>query len=249
LTIVRLGEAKMSAISEKVQVARQDIYRVTAELQKIGLVEKVIAAPIRYRATPICEAVPILLRRIHKERTESEEKAIKLMERYKEIHETARPLDEPRFVFIPEKETLEHNILRSIENAQMSIDTICSWMTCTQALLDLSLSYRHALENGVKMRWISNKPKAKKPELKNLQVFLKNPFFKLRFVGARPVEKFGIFDKNEVYIAAYPQRSYVESPCLWSNNASLIELAQHYFDALWSEATQAKLYLTSKTFE
>jgi len=33
-------------------VARQDVYRVLLELQKLGIVEKIIATPNRFRALP-----------------------------------------------------------------------------------------------------------------------------------------------------------------------------------------------------
>jgi sugar-specific transcriptional regulator TrmB len=87
LAIVRLKEAKIREISKSVKVARQDIYRVVAELQELGLVEKVIATPCRYEAVPIRQAAFILLKRIQDDDVESQEKAMTLIERHKKQHE------------------------------------------------------------------------------------------------------------------------------------------------------------------
>ena len=242
LALVNLTEAKMSSLSKEVRVARQDIYRVTDELLKIGLIEKVIASPIRYRAIPMREAVPILLQRIHKERAESQEKAIKLLDRYEEKRERARPIEKAQqFILIPEKEALLRRLSKSTENAQKCIDIVSSWLICAQALFELSSKYQQALKKKTKMRWITDKPEGKQSELNALKVFTENPLFELRYVFEPHIQRLGIFDKKEVYVASFPKSGFVASPALWSNASSLITLSQHYFDTLWNQATKLNI--------
>ena len=81
LTLNKLEEAKTK--SETAKVARQEIYRVMNKLQNLCLVEKVIAKPVRYKAVPMQEAVPHLLKRIHEKRLESHNKAMQLIERHR----------------------------------------------------------------------------------------------------------------------------------------------------------------------
>ena len=47
LAVIEIGTAEISEISKVSGVARQAIYPKVAELQKIGLIEKVIAKPVK----------------------------------------------------------------------------------------------------------------------------------------------------------------------------------------------------------
>jgi hypothetical protein len=143
-----------------------------------------------------------------------------------------------QFVLIPKREALLRKLTRSIENAQRTLDRICSWTVCVQALSDLSSKYQQALKKGVKIRYITNKEKAKESELKTLRVLLENPLFELRYVLVPPIQRLDIFDGKEVYVASFPKSGYVASPALWSNTASLIALSQHYFNTLWNQANK-----------
>ena len=53
LTLTKLDNATIKAISKNSNLARQDIYRIIPSLQKLGLVEKIIDKPTKYKATPI----------------------------------------------------------------------------------------------------------------------------------------------------------------------------------------------------
>jgi len=104
LTLVKLGKATIKTISKTAEVARQDIYRVTSELHKLGLVEKVIAAPNEFKAIPLTEGISILLQRMHEERAESHKKIKKLMRRYRDKNVTATPFEaEPNSFWFPKK--------------------------------------------------------------------------------------------------------------------------------------------------
>jgi sugar-specific transcriptional regulator TrmB len=53
LTVLKKAEAKK--IARVSCIARQDIYRIMPELERIGLVEKLIATPVLYGAIPLYE--------------------------------------------------------------------------------------------------------------------------------------------------------------------------------------------------
>ena len=239
LALTMLGEAKIREIYKTAQVARQEIYRITTELQNLGLIEKIVTSPVKFRAIPIQEAVSILLQRIHQERIESKKKAMKLIERRKHAHKTAKlPEGETQFVLIPENEAVSHRLKRAIEDTKRSIDIICSRKSCVQSLFDLSPVLQKALKRSVKIRLITDEPLNPKSLPENLQVLADNPLFKLRSVHFNPAEKFVIYDRKKAIIASHPKRGYTESPALWTNATPLIELAQQYFDVLWNKAAK-----------
>ena len=243
LALVTAGEAKMSAISKLVKVARQDIYRITDELQKMGLVERVIDTPCRYSATAVEVGINILLQRIHNERIESQEKAMNLLERHKYLHKTATlpafPSERRQFVLIPQKEALSRRLKSSIDATHRSIDVVCSWTLCVKALFDFSSNFQKALERGVRIRYITSKPLDQEEGQKTIQVLLENPLLELRVSCRDLLERFRIYDGKEIYLPSNPKSGYLESPNLWSNAAVLLELAQNYFDMLWNKAERA----------
>jgi sugar-specific transcriptional regulator TrmB len=61
LAIAILEKATVKTISKTAKIARQEIYRVTSELQEKGLIEKIIATPVEYRAIPVHDAINVLL--------------------------------------------------------------------------------------------------------------------------------------------------------------------------------------------
>ena len=61
LALTNLGRANTKSLAKNSNVARQDIYRITAELQELGIIEKIIAIPNEYRVTSLQDGIKILL--------------------------------------------------------------------------------------------------------------------------------------------------------------------------------------------
>lgn len=57
VTLLKLGDvgAEVRKIASASAIARQDVYRILPALQKMGLVEKVVAIPTIYRPIPLEE--------------------------------------------------------------------------------------------------------------------------------------------------------------------------------------------------
>ena len=67
LAIARLKLATVGQISKVSKVRREDVYRILPKLEKMGLVEKLMGKPSKIRATPVKEALSILIK--HEEDT------------------------------------------------------------------------------------------------------------------------------------------------------------------------------------
>jgi sugar-specific transcriptional regulator TrmB len=247
LALTRLGEAKILTISKKTQIARQDLYRVMAELENRCLIERVLATPVRFKAAPIQEAVALLLQRMHKQASEARNEAIGFIKRHRHrVRSVTAQEKEIKFVLIPEKEAISRRLKRSIEDAQRSIDIVCPRKTCLQALFDLAPALRKALERNVKVRWIIDKALAEDTRPYTLETFLDNSLFKLRNIADDLTQTFSIYDNKIILVASYPNLDYVQSPALWTNAEPMVELAQHYFDTLWSKAEKDGQRLAEK---
>jgi sugar-specific transcriptional regulator TrmB len=53
MTLLGFEETDGRTISAKAKIPRQEVYRTLDELEKKGLVEKVISSPYKFKATPL----------------------------------------------------------------------------------------------------------------------------------------------------------------------------------------------------
>jgi len=83
LSLVNGTTVTAKKIANNAEVARQDVYRIVAELESLSLIEKVISIPTKYRAVSMEDAVDILLGRKQKESLELMLKAAQLNNRFK----------------------------------------------------------------------------------------------------------------------------------------------------------------------
>ena len=114
LALCHFGVLDAKTVSKYSGVPRQDVYRVTADLEGLGLIEKVISSPTSFNAIPVDKGSSILLRRRKEETGMLESKTRVLFENFKtnnkEMHVT-----KPEFVFVPGKEAYAERAKKLIE--------------------------------------------------------------------------------------------------------------------------------------
>lgn len=243
LALVTLGKANARTLWKSSKVARQDIYRILTELQGIGLLEKIIGTPTEFKAVPIEDAVSILVERKTKEVLNLHKNANRLVQKFKEKCLKMIPDEEKsQYILIPEREPLTLRLKKAIENTQRTVDTVTSLEACAKALFVFAEELKKALRKGVKVRWIVDKPKDINscPDFPSAQVLIKNPNFKLRTVPNLPNVRLGIYDKREACMALFPKLAGLESPALWSNNTSFVEIVDNFFETTWKTAEEYK---------
>lgn len=236
LALAKLGKADAKTISKASNVARQDIYRVLPALQKLGLVEKIIAHPTMYKATSTKEGLSILLQNRKKEYAEIQKKTTSLINNFHTNNAKINLQDENTQFIITSQATLFLKMHKRLhQKAQMSIDVIIPLIFDGAAKFIEGWSHpKEAIRRGVKIRLITQKTENKLTP-RELQALEKNPLFELKY-SATPIP-FGmhIFDNKELTIAT----SKSVLPSLWSNNHNVVNIAKSYFDALWSKAKKA----------
>jgi sugar-specific transcriptional regulator TrmB len=103
LALVESGPLITAEISKISNIARPDVYSNLSKLQLLGLVEKLIETPVKYRAIPVNEGLSLLLRT----KTEQYEKLKAETRVLLETTKTQKPnnkdkkADNPQFVLIP----------------------------------------------------------------------------------------------------------------------------------------------------
>lgn len=240
MTLINTGNLSAKQASKYANVARQDIYRILTELQKIGLVEKIITTPTKFSAVPLQESISILMERRNKATVELEAKTRELIQRVSSKEKTPVLEENENFVLIPERERLINRLKKAISTAQNSIGVIISGSVLPQVLFVFSNEIKKAMTNGVEIRYIVNKPENMDSWKEIVSDFTKNPRFKLRFLSNAPETRCGIFDKREVFIATSPLLGAFQSPVLWSSNSSLINAIQDHFETKWKAAIETE---------
>lgn len=235
LALYQTGTSEAATISKATKVARSDVYRTMYKLQQLGLLEKEITNPIRFRPIPIETGIAILLERKAKKYNELKSKTNSLLLTLKKKTICEKPFQgESKFVLIPSKEVLIQRLRKAIGNTQTSIDVSTSSKRFIFACYRLAESLEKAWSRGVKGRVIIEE--TEEPFLEVAKAAWKNPSAKIRYVPTIPKTVMAMYDKKEVFIYVKPKAGLESSPALWSNNPSLLAMAEECFETLWKTA-------------
>jgi sugar-specific transcriptional regulator TrmB len=236
LALVKSGPSKITGISNISKVARPEIYRNLSKLQKLGLVERIIETPLKYRAVPINEGISLLLQTKTRQYEKVRSEAKILLSTVKMEKPKKKQIEPPQFVLIPKRTVIER-IRTAIENAQLSIDLVLSWKRFSQGIAGVfAESIETAWAKNVKIRFIIESPPESKTEKQLIQFCREKPSTQVRFISHYPKATFGIYDKKEIYLIAKSKTGLPGSPALCSNNQRLTSAMEDYFEILWLTA-------------
>jgi len=230
LTCIRFERANARTIWKNSGVSRQDIYRVLAELQRKGLIEKIIAAPTEYRALPLKDGLIVLLKRKAQEYSMVEEKIRELLDRFKKDPEKKATSNEPDFIWTERGDASGHRLHKLIENTQTRIDLIDHWASFQRGFARCAELFMEISRRGVKLRFLIEKPENPKLMPKQIQTLKKKGALQIRFTYTRPPNTLTLADGKEVFFTTISTDDTAESPNLWSNNPCLLAILQEYFE-------------------
>jgi sugar-specific transcriptional regulator TrmB len=243
LALLRLAtDNKGTTIAKFADVPRQDVYRLLAELQQIGIVQKTLARPATFRCVPPEETVSILLERRISDFSQLKKEADKFVKNIKLTSpEQLPPPENDQFILISEREALTCKAREAIENLKESLNDITPFNELVPWLTVLSKSVEGALSRGVKISWITEEPADSSSLSKFLQTHSEYRNFDIRFVSTPLRVKIGIFDGKEVILGINTSSGFALSPALWSNNPSFATMAECYFECCWKRGRDPKM--------
>jgi sugar-specific transcriptional regulator TrmB len=233
LALAKLGKANVKAIAKASNVARQDIYRIMPKLQKLGLSEKIVNKPTMYKATPINEALSILLQNRKNQYSELQKKSTSLINNFnaKNAKITLKE-EETQFIITSEITRFLKIHKNQAQKAQESIDIMVPVMSVPSKLSEEWPYFDRSLKRGVKIPLLAQKPMEEIPAIE-WQALAKSPFFELKYSAITIPFGMFIFDDKEVTL----QVSEDILPSLWSNNPNVVKLANTYFNEMWNKNT------------
>ncbi|MCL5877987.1 MAG: hypothetical protein M1540_09275 [Candidatus Bathyarchaeota archaeon] len=229
LTIARLEKAEVKTISKLSNIARQDIYRIMPTLEKLGLVEEIIATPKLYKAIPLNEGTTKLFQKRTEEHTKLKSSIKQLTEKPEKNPEAEIQSSESEFVITYERKRLITKLERSYSEASK-----CEVMLPGNAINFMIHNFYEcislALSRGTKIRVISKKTDMSSVTARKFANLKANPNFKIKFADSEFDFGLVIYDDKELNIAI----SDKELPSLQTNNPQIIKLGQMTFENEWN---------------
>ena len=235
LAVLKAGGAKAKIVAELAQVERQEVYNLIEDLKLAGLVEQNLTVPTSYTATPIAEAMKLLLEQKTEQLITLTKNAKQLADKLNQPQNPAPTTTQPCFGTIIDGYRGK-KYLKAIQETQQSIDMVSSWTRFKQQSFRFENQFRAALKNGVELRFAIEKPlnhqlpkwvKASQEKYDNFNIKTQpNPL----------AASISIFDQNKAAIAFTANASLSKGPDLWTTNPALIALCQAYFERAWKQS-------------
>jgi sugar-specific transcriptional regulator TrmB len=238
LSLVQKGTSTAKQISKFSGVNRQEIYRIMPKLQKLGLAEKVLALPTRWKTIPIEDGLSILLELKKKELSELQKKATKIINFQNENNEKTELEEEQQFGIISPKEVVRRWIPRRLEDTQVSNDVITELKTFNKIMYFNGDCFRKVLNRGVKLRFIIYKSENEKlvPKIDLKLNDMSN--MKIKYLRGNPPSILVIQD-NKTAILNTVSNSPNPSPSFVTSNPVLLGIFRNYFETSWKRAKNA----------
>jgi sugar-specific transcriptional regulator TrmB len=235
LALTCLGTSSARLLSDKSNVARPDVYRVLPILQRMGLVEKELTLPAIYKATPAEEALNILMKQRMGELGQLQTTMKKFVKDLEKNQENICEEKANNFVLFPGDAAFMNRSRETSEKVKKTMETVMPINRVLQAVEFYEETIKRARRRGVAVRLVSENVENEKLLLK-----LKQTYSETRFVNKKLLVGFTIYDKKELIMLSSPRLPFPKGGGLWSNNSSLVELSQHYFETLWSGCKKTK---------
>jgi sugar-specific transcriptional regulator TrmB len=237
LTLTRYIDTTARDLHKATDIARQDVYQILFELEELGLVERILTRPLRFKATSTRNAFTILSRLQESKNSELRKKALTLFER-PEKREEQEPIPYEPFFELRNLYLDDPRVEAAICNAKVKIrllDKNMHWPVF-HSFID---EWTHALEKGIKVEVLNEFDTSRQIKPKFMDD-LRGTDFQIKYAKILPAGACLIFDNKEVatWESIEPKQHGESAPpkALWSNHHGLIEIATNYFDLFWKNA-------------
>lgn len=244
LSLAKLGTSTGRTTAKDAKVAPQDVYRVLAELQEAGLVEKIIAKPNKYCPMPINQGFAMLIKR-RKNQTKQLERSVKTVSKmFQPAIKGAQKTEEGDFVLIGKREPLENRAHQMVETAHANIDLmneINDGMIGHDSLYALEAKF---LNRGGRIRDILSKAT---PTFHLTKTFCslqqRYPEFQARYLDFPAPAILMIKDGKEALVSTKAKTKTLMQPFLWTNNLVLVQIIQQWYNQVWEKSSQENIIM------
>ena len=252
IAVDQLGFASVSQVSKASKVRREDVYRIMPKLEKMGLIEKILGTPMKIRATPVEEALSLLIKR---EQDAFNKKVSVLMSKKDAFlkHFTAykkKPSsdeEKPHFALISKREGIINREMNMIENAEREIDL--AGYEFYKLFTNYDELLKKALMKGVKVRIVLDISEHNYSIQGIIEEYTSSgASFDLKYTD-QPSSQYMIVDYKQALVATSTEPHIGENHHLWTDDNNLVELMQQNFEGIWHASVNQKAIETNAVAE
>ncbi len=232
LALLELGTTSVKEVAKFSNVARPDTYRALSDLQELGMVEKIVMFPTKYKPLPIADTVNMLMLRRNKETLQLGKRGNALIELLREKNLNTKYSEESQLTLILGGNAITTKLQKIMENSKEQICVLCPKKNFLQCEQSISETIQETLSRKV-IFLLKTEDFAGALEAKEIRNLRKSPSFQIKYLHSPPSLCFAIFDRKEIIIlTTTPKLEYSQLSAIWSNSSCLIELALSYFEHL-----------------
>jgi sugar-specific transcriptional regulator TrmB len=236
LAILKLEKTAVGQVAKFSKVRREDVYRILPSLEKMGLIERLLGKPTEIRATPISDALNLLLT---EEKSKSDERLTGMKSSVKRLSlkDWTQPLpgEESIYILIAEKKAILAKTSELIRNTRKEVALIADKGRIIPILSQFSEECRQAIKKGSQIRLLFEGDNPDGLLKEKVQKLIDGASVHIKF-HREPLNHFIMSDDKEALITASKESGLGESPSLWTNNSNLIGVLRTSFESDWKKA-------------
>jgi sugar-specific transcriptional regulator TrmB len=233
LTLLLLGKANAKQIWKSSGVSREEVYRKLGELEKIGFVETILTKPTRYTSLSIKKVIDILLHKKAEEISNLQNESEILLNQIEKEGKRITKSIKYETVIVPKKHAHIEKARQELLKLEKSLDCVLSWEKCVGWFSTHNQIFQELLRKKIRIRWVVESDHDSK-FFEELEKLPNNYLFDLKYTNKSPESCLGIYDGKVLLLDTSATSGFIQTPMLWSNNPSLVVLAQSYFDLMWN---------------
>jgi len=248
--LLKLGVAPVIRISQLSKVRREEVYRALAELERHGMVERIMGKPLKFRALPLEQTLPALL---EQRRQETEWTLSKLETKKKNLIETVKTLKEEAVL----EEKAEIGFV-SITDGNHALQKIADMIRRTReqllvalSIYDLKYGYlthadalRHIIQEGASVKILTEIKETDALALKILDEIMKlEGKVEIRHINNLP-SQITVIDNKEAIIGSFVFPPTDRHVSLWTDDPYFVKTITRFFYDSWDVSVGVKSVLT-----
>jgi len=240
VALTQLRIAPVSKIAQLSKIRREEIYRMMPKLEKLGLVEKALGKPIKYRSIPPKRALSILLEheqeKANKKIAELTQMQKRLFEQLKSVEVDKEVEEEPRFVLISDRDQALRKIVEVLQKAKKEFSIVSSDYDFRFGYAYIADVFRKVLGNGVKARIVLEVNEIDAMTMKMLsEVEVFKDVAEVKHAGNLTSHMI-IVDNTEILVGTFLRPTEEKHFDLWTDSPAYVDAMKMFFDRIWQDS-------------
>jgi sugar-specific transcriptional regulator TrmB len=236
LAILQLERTSVGQISKFSKVRREEVYRVLPALEKMGLVERLLGKPAEIQATPISDALTLL---VDEEKSKSDARLSGMRRRVKMLSvknwKQTLPGEESIYILVSERKAILAKTSELIGNSRKEVAIVADKGRIMAFLSLFPDEFKQATKKGAQIRLIFERDNPDHDLGEKVQTFIGGASVHVKFCR-EPLHHFLMSDDKQALITTSKESGFGDSPSLWTNNTNLIGVLRTSFESGWEKA-------------